>query len=227
MKRKKILELIAILALIILPHTGHASPSNFEIYTAENFAMKFVVNNKAENVQFAYNGISQWTSAEILETTKRSQAASDQRQFTFYVMDKEYNSYQIDYYKDQYIWVYKIEWPSLQIIGERWKLHNQQEGQRITLSGFVYNYDPKTKVACFFTDLEMVEQGVARNISAQLTETCFIERYGFGAILYFGDMPTNKYYKKPIEGLLMDYLGSWKVKDGKSLFYVHEIQPYF
>ncbi len=227
MKRRKF-EFAVIFALAIF-QLSFASTSNFEVYTSEAFAVKLVVTNSlVENVQVSKPGTSDWVNVEILDTEiQQEPVALNTQHFSFYIKDSKKHTYQIDYYYDQFIWIYSIDWPQKQRKGNGMKLYRQEQGKRITLSGFVYNYDPSTKLACFFTDLEMVEHGVARNISPQLTETCFIEKYGYGAILNFEEMPSNKYYKKPIEGLLMDYLGSWKIKDGKSVFYVLEIQPYF
>ncbi|MEM0519354.1 MULTISPECIES: hypothetical protein [Aequorivita] len=104
---------------------------------------------------------------------------------------------------------------------------NLQNTGKVTLGGFVYNYNEKTQSGCLFIDLEMVDAGIVHNINDGLTNGCFSEKYGYGAYIYFGDISPENYYKKPIEGLLMNYYGTWALEDDKYVFHVQEIQPFF
>ncbi|MCG2419579.1 hypothetical protein K8089_11140 [Aequorivita sp. F47161] len=107
------------------------------------------------------------------------------------------------------------------------KLNIDQNRIKFTLGGYVYNYNSKTKMGCLFTDLEMVTSQMVNDISDQLSNSCFSEKYGFGVHIYFGEIDPKNYYKKPIEGLLMNYYGTWEATNGNYVFHVQEIQPFF
>lgn len=102
-----------------------------------------------------------------------------------------------------------------------------QKKEAIDLSGYVIGYDSKTSCGCFYVDKEMVEVGVAKDISDKVTKSCKSSKYGYGALINFKQVPPKSDYTKPAENTLIITHGYWTVKDGKNTFIVTSFEPFF
>lgn len=100
-----------------------AKAQSYEVYDGDTFSVMFtVVGNTAEDVKFASVGASKWTDFEVIDTKNWNGTGTYKNcLFTFYVLDSVYNSYQIDYYEDGYIWVFQVD-DDLKQIGDGWRL---------------------------------------------------------------------------------------------------------
>lgn len=104
---------------------------------------------------------------------------------------------------------------------------NNLSAQTETLNGYTIGYNTQTKAGCFFVDREMVESGMASDISKKTSSGCNSEKYGSGAVIYFGEVPADADYVRPAENTLMIFTGHWVVKDGKHQFNATSIEPFF
>jgi hypothetical protein len=225
MKSFKIVNCILILSVVFIAKTAKATSLEFKFYKSETDAAMFVANDgKVENVKITGIGKSAWSELDVLYYES---CANLNCLFTSYAMDSKINDFQIGYCIDSCISMFKVNNNKKLIGTNSYKLKRVLTTTKITLGGYVYNYNPDTKKGCLFTDIEMVESGMVADISDQLTSDCFSEKYGFGAYVYFGEVSPKNYYKKPIEGMLMNYYGIWKIEEGNYIFYVQEIQPFF
>lgn len=102
-----------------------------------------------------------------------------------------------------------------------------QNQETIQLNGYTIGYDSKTACGCFFTDKEMVEQGVAADISAKTNKSCSSAKYGLGASICFERIPADADYKIPAENTLISAQGYWTVRAGVQTFIVTSFEPFF
>lgn len=102
-----------------------------------------------------------------------------------------------------------------------------QDKETIELSGYVIGYDADTKNGCFFVDENMVEQGIAKDISSNTNKSCNSSKYGKGATINFDEVPTDADYTTPKENTLMSFQGQWIVKDDNKTFVVSSFEPFF
>lgn len=217
-------NIIVLLTLIMV--TTNVISQEYEVYDGSEFSVMFVVNNEvAEDVKFANKGDSKWSDFEVIETINWNGQSDTNCIFSFYVIADDVNAYQIDYYEDNHIWVFEID-GDLEQIGDGWKL-NRRGDKTETLGGIVLQYNSNTKTGCFFTIAEMVADGVAKSIDAKVSDTCYSNEYGYGALINFKNVPKTANYPKPIEGQLMSYEGKWKVVADNYVFYVSKIEPFF
>lgn len=96
-----------------------------------------------------------------------------------------------------------------------------------TLSGYTVGYDAKTKCGCLYVDKEMIEAGVATDISAKANKVCTSAKYGLGAPIDFKKVPANADYVTPAENTLISISGYWGMKEGKNTFFVTSFEPFF
>ena len=102
-----------------------------------------------------------------------------------------------------------------------------QNKETINLNGYTIGYDSKTACGCFFTDKEMVEQGIAADISAKTNKSCSSPKYGLGASMCFDKVPATADYRVPAENTLISVQGYWSVKEGINTFIVTSFEPFF
>lgn len=109
--------------------SNDAVAQSYEVYDGDKFSVMFKVNNEvAEDVKFASKGDKQWSSFEVIKT-KNWEGKSTMKDcvFTFYVVDGNFEGYQIDYYSTGYIYVFNIDHETQQTVGEGWKLNLRQK----------------------------------------------------------------------------------------------------
>lgn len=215
--------------LVLLTFTSSTFSQNYEVYDGEFSVMFTVKNAVAEHVQFASKGATKWSDFEVIDTKNWNGHSTTGCLFTFYAVDGKLKGYQIDYYEDDYIWVFAID-DNRKPKGKGWKLERRVEKKdspTVTLSGMVFYYAKIDKTGCLFVLPEMVDAGVAESIDPKLSNACYSEKYGYGAYLNFKQVPRNADYALPVDGKIMQYTGKWGVEDGGDVFFVNKIQPFF
>lgn len=124
--KKNVFKKIVITMVVLLTTTLSAYSQSYEVYDGDGFSVMFVVKNEvAHDVKFASAGDRDWTDFEVIETKNWNGNSTTNCLFTFYVIDGEINAYQIDYYENNYIWVFQID-DDLEQIGDGWKLKLRQ-----------------------------------------------------------------------------------------------------
>src|SRR5690554_5256949 len=108
--KKNVFKKIVITMVVLLTTTLSAYSQSYEVYDGDGFSVMFVVKNEvAHDVKFASAGDRDWTDFEVIETKNWNGNSITNCLFTFYVIDGEINAYQIDYYENNYIWVFQID----------------------------------------------------------------------------------------------------------------------
>lgn len=104
---------------------------------------------------------------------------------------------------------------------------NAQKQETTELSGYTIGYNSNTGCGCFYVDKEMVEAGVAKDISDKADKVCSSGKYGLGAPISFQKVPSNADYTTPAENTLMIFTGYWAVQGGKNTFFATKVEPFF
>lgn len=122
--KKRSFKTMIIALVVLLTTTISAYSQNYEVYDGDEFSVMFVVKNQvAHDVKFASAGDSDWSDFEVIDTKNwNGKGKIKNCIFTFYVIDGEINGYQVDYYEDNYIWVFAID-DNRKQQGSGWKLY--------------------------------------------------------------------------------------------------------
>lgn len=230
MTNRKIFNSFMLATAAFITMTASAFSQDYEVYDGDVFSVMFTVEHSiAKDVKFASKGAEKWTDFEVIDVKNWNGTGGNNSIFSFYVLDGKLNSYQIDYYEDGYIWVFKID-NDRKATGGKWKLNKREEKKKeriTTLKGMIFHYMASEKTGCLFTISDMVDAGIAKRIDDKVIEECYSENYGYGALINFENVPKNSPYTKPSEGVLMSFEGTWKVVDGLDIFYVKSMEPFF